>query len=337
LNLLQHTALALVAFSSAGISRLDATSISITTAPAGFLAYSFEAGTRYIGVPLVTPALFTGKIATVSGAAITSPSFSAHASALLLPGNSYYIEIVEDLPNESAHEGQRIDIDVAATLGAGADTIVLKSSPANTLALPVPSALVETRFVLREHITLGSLTQSLPGAFLTGDSLSFEQNGTTLITVTYNGTQWRSGFTNHNPMILYPGIGAIFKRSAFGATATALIGAVRNNAFVQPLKAGSHILSEGFPVDSAPSPSDGGPDRKFTNASGNIFAAGDRLSAHHPTTGALTTYTYSTSASRWAAGFINANTLRLFQAGSGFYLTIATSNPAYTQPVPFSE
>ncbi|EIP96658.1 fibronectin type III domain-containing protein [Opitutaceae bacterium TAV1] len=304
--------------------------------PYGSLAYSADVGTQLIGIPLVNLASFAGKVSEVSGFTFTVGGDPSHdIGAVLTSGASYYIEITNDSANGGLYEGDRFDVDTAATIAAANGTLVLKASAENTIQGNPPAELVGVSFVLREHITLGQLLTRLPGFFVANDQITMRKDGGAQATFKYNGTRWNLGLTNSNAVSIYPGVGFFLTRTSDSATATWFSGVVRMNNFAQPIQAGNQILAEGYPVDSAPAPSvSGRASRLFTNDTGGAFSNGDSMTAYNPATRTLATYTYRTSTTRWVLGLSNANETMMFQATKAVYLTTATANPDYVQSLP---
>ena len=331
------SALLLSLIAAAGLSMTSLSAQSVATAPVGALNYSYKQGSQLSGISLVKPAVFSGSVSAVNTLTLTA-SGTPNIGALLTTGVAYYVEIVKDTPNTETYTGDRFEVDTAATKAAAAGSLVLKTSAENTISGNPPSALVGTNFVIRQHITLGGLLTDMPGAFIAGDKVTIRENGTTTVTATLNGagTTWQAGLTNKNSLIVYPGVGYFLVRAAATNTSGVVVGSVRTNAFVQILKNGNQVLAEGFPVDSAPSPTtSGAPSRLFTNLAGATFANGDKLTAYNPSN-VLTTYTYNASTNRGNAGLTNGTALNLFHPTTGAFVTLATANPNYVQLVPFT-
>lgn len=302
----------------------------------GAVSYTFGQGVRYTGISMVKPEIFAGSIASVSGSLNLTVAGSPSVGALLSSGVPYYLEIVRDNVGGLSDTGDRFDINSAATASASAGTIVLRATTENTISGALPSSFVGANFVIRPHFTLGSLSTDLPGAFLPGDLISIRVDGGSQISATRNASgSWLSGINNRNSVVIYPGVGFFVVRSGATTTSSSLVGAVRSNTFVQVIRSGNQLLSEGFPVDSAPNPSVGS-SRLFTNPNGTVFANGDRLAAVNPSNQQLTTYTYNASTNRWNAGLANGNLVQLFSPTRSFFLNVTSANPNYVQPVPFT-
>ena len=331
------SALLLSLIAAAGLS---ATSLfaqtSVTTDPVGALSYSLKQGSQLTGISLVKPAVATGSVSAVNTLTL-SVTGAPDIGATLTAGAAYYLEIVNDSVNSGTYTGDRFDVDTTATKSGTIGTVVLKSSAENTVAGNPPSALVGVKFVIRPHVTLAGLLTDIPGAFLAGDKVTIRENGGSTITATLNsaGTTWQAGLTNKNTLIVYPGVGFFVTRAGTTTSTGVMVGAVRTNSFVQILKSGNQILAEGFPMDTAPSPTSGIATRLFTNLAGGTFVTGDKLTAYNPS-GVLTTYSYSTSNNRWSAGLTNGTALNLFHPTTATYVTLANANASYVQLVPFS-
>jgi hypothetical protein len=327
------------AFASFTVSNLSAQNTTVTTAPVGALGYNFNTGTQLSGISLMKPAVFSGAVTAVSGANLVSGT--SDVGSLLTTGVTYFVEFSKDTANTGLYEGDRFDVDVASTKVAAAGTIVLATAKLeNTVSGNPPAALVGANFVIRPHYTLGALLTDMPAAFVAGDKINIRKDGGSTVTVTLNAakTIWQAGIANNNATIVYPGVGFFFVRAAASATTGTIVGDVRTNTFVQLIKSGSQVLSEGFPVDSAPSPTTlGAPNRFFTNTTvGNVFTGGvDKMYAYNASN-VLTAYTYNSSTNRWNAGIANGNAVNLFKADKGVYLTTGTVNNAYIQTLPFT-
>jgi hypothetical protein len=321
---------------AAGLSASSLFAQSVATDPVGALSYSLKQGSQLTGISLVKPAVSAGSISAVNTLTITV-SGSPNVGAALTTGAAYYLEVVKDTANSGTYTGDRFEVDTAATKAGTVGTVVLKSSAENTISGNPPSALVGAQFVVRPHLTLGGILTDMTGSFLPGDKITIRENGGSSITATLNGagTTWQAGLTNKNSLIIYPGVGFFVVRGAATTTSGVLVGAVRTNSFVQVLKSGNQVLSEGFPMDTAPSPTAGIASRLFTNLAGGTFASGDKLTAYNPS-GVLTTYTYSTSNNRWSAGLTNGTALNLFHPTTASFVTLANANPNYVQLMPFS-
>ncbi len=305
-----------------------------TTDPVGFVSYNFTQGSQYSGIPMVNAPSFSGMVAGISNTALTVSGTGLNLGAALTAGKAYYVEIVADPNNAGAYIGDRLDVDTAATIAAANATIVIKTSAENTISGNLPAALVGVKFVVRAHVTLAQVSSSSTGLFLAGDQIVIRVNGASNATITFNGTGWRQGITNADATVVYPGVGYLIKRASATPSTGVFVGNVRTNNFAQVIRAGEQILAEGFPVDSAPHPTDVTvASRLFTNDIGTTFANGDRLFAYNGSN--FTLFTYSTGTNRWAAGMTNGNTLKIFNATKAVLLKTAAANVNYIQIRPF--
>jgi hypothetical protein len=284
---------------------------------------------------LVNAPVYAGAVASVADPALTVTG-ATNIGASLTSGTAYYLEVTADTVNAGAYAGDRFDVDTAATIAAANGTVVIKSSLENTIQGTLPAALAGTNFVIRAHVTLGSLVTALPGLFISGDQVFLKTNGGSVLTYTYNGTNWKKGLTTSDSIVVYPGVGFAFSRSGATATSAALVGNVRTNNFVQAIQAGDQILAEGFPVSSSANPTNGSFSRLLTDDQGATFANGDKLYAVNPNTGTLTTFTYNSTTNKWTAGLTNGNTIQLFQPTAAFFLSAATANTSYVYVRPFT-
>ena len=122
------------------------------------LPYSLPPGPSYVGVPLLRPALFSGKINQADSA-----NFRVQVNSYptidftTVPGwsNSPCFLEVSSAPADSSLEGERYEVDPVRTLGEKG-FVVLKSSPYNTRA-DLPSSLAGASFSIHPHWTLSTL------------------------------------------------------------------------------------------------------------------------------------------------------------------------------------
>jgi hypothetical protein len=122
------------------------------------LPYSLPPGLSYVGVPLLRPALFSGKITQADSA-----NFRVQVNSYppidftTVPGwgtGPCFLE-VSSAPADSALEGERYEVDPARSLEEKG-FVVLKSSPYNTRA-DLPSGLAGASFSIHPHWTLSTL------------------------------------------------------------------------------------------------------------------------------------------------------------------------------------
>ena len=324
-----------------GFATLASAQTTVTTVPVGAVGYIFSQGSQLVGLSLVKNTITAANVSAVSGSSLTLSL--ANVGAVLTSGTAYYIEVVNDVPNNALYEGDRIEVDTAATIAANNNTIVVKNHAENTLSSALPISLSGTKIAIRRHLTLGGLLSELPGAFIPGDKITIRKDGTSYVTGTLNSaaTDWRAGLASLNAVAIYPGVGFFLIRAASTSTSSALTGDLRDNNFVQLLAQGNQVIAEGYPLDGAASPAislpaiGGTPNRLFTNSSGCNFLSGDKLTAYNDSN-QLVTYTYTTSTNRWMAGLTNGNSIKLFKANKAGYLTVSNANQTYVQIKPFT-
>jgi hypothetical protein len=236
------------------------------SAPVGVMSYAAaEYSTISLGVPLLRPAVLTGKVSAVTGAKVTLTVPAAGSVLPLAAGESYFLEVIGNVDGVTTTlVGQRFEVDEAGTLAdAGGALNVDTTSPHNTAAASTLAGLVNYRVSVRPHWTLAALLGT--GAKLklnaSASAASADQvlawNGVGFsVYYVRNGDvpQWRNtatGAANQDGAILPPGVGLFLRRQA-GALAFAVPGEVRTNAFVRPPFTGSQIIAGGFPIDSTP-------------------------------------------------------------------------------------
>ncbi len=256
MHLLRHLPAA-----TAGLACLLATLVSLpaattaSTTPVGVMSASLPVGNNPIALPLIAADLFTG---TVSGNTTSALSFATGSpAATLTAGKKYYVEI-----ETGALEGERLDVDTAATLSAGGTTVVLDlgANSASTSTSLTADTLAGALGVVRAHATLGSV-KGLFSPALTGnnsaalaDSVQLHVGGALrLYYLRGDGVTWRESgkAVDESGRVIPPDTSFILVLRS-GARTWDHTGVVRRNVFRVRLAAGPRSLATGFPIDLSP-------------------------------------------------------------------------------------
>lgn len=238
--------------------------------PVGLMRYHFDASSYgTMGVPLVRDSVASG---SVSGGATSTITLNGSQNlATSLSGNmSYYVEVTGHSDGvTSAYVGDRLDLNVAATISTANNVISINTSSPNNTAVGDFSGLTGYIVAIRPHWTLASLfgtglsaislqsSTTFGGAdqvhFWSGSGMStywFRKNSAGTI------KEWRNtvtGTTNQDSAIIPPGTGVFFKRAGLSGLDFTVFGYVRDHKFIQPVAQGTHLLAPGFPTWSSPS------------------------------------------------------------------------------------
>jgi len=229
------------------------------------LPYSLLPGTSYVGIPLLRPALFSGKITKTDSATLRVQvnSFPPIDFATV-PGwgtSPCFLEISTS-PADASLEGERYEVDPVRTLKEKG-FVVLKSAPSNTRN-DLPSALAGATFSIHPHWTLATV---FGNAATTGigkgrtvsssDEIKVyspdEKSGYRSFFVQMGDSKsqgaWRSASNSQNSdqanTVILPGYGLIFVRKTAEVFNFAINGEPRTHAFRFPLRTGSNLLAPG--------------------------------------------------------------------------------------------
>jgi len=233
------------------------------------LPYSLPPGRSYVGVPLLRPALFSGKINQADSA-----NFRVQVNSYppidftTVPGwgtGPCFLE-VSSAPADGSLEGERYEVDPVRTLEEKG-FVVLKSSPYNTRA-DLPSALAGASFSIHPHWTLATL---FGDATLTplekswspanSDQIALYDSTTTSGLISFfpfsgrskNPPGWRLSLnpmgTDQSDAIFPPGYGIVVWRKSDSNLTFTVTGEARTHAFRFPLHAGVNLLAPGHVKD----------------------------------------------------------------------------------------
>lgn len=237
-----------------------------TTEPVGFMRYRVAPGLQTIGFPLLQGPILAGEVKQVTAGALDIPQGAAAATLRqhLEPGRSYYVEFTAGPDGDTSFVGDRVELNVAATMDAATPAARLRVDCANPRStLPsLPEQLAGYRFVLRPHVTLadafgtGSASPLHAGTNnATADQVSLLRGGAFQTYLFHRdpatgARRWIKypECTPADNVVIPPGTGLFIRRVGTGDVTFEHLGAVRMHAFVQPLAAGYTLVSEPFPV-----------------------------------------------------------------------------------------
>lgn len=236
---------------SLGLSGLIAQTVS--TPIVGFQTVTVPVGRSMFSAPLILEEIAKGSVSANTATQVDTGIGSISLSA----SSQYYMEVLS-----GAYEGDRIDVDVAATNTAQSSNpgrIVLKSVAYNSNTL-LGSELVDATVAIRKHFTLSALNGLVTsGSFVANTSaanadqvLIFEGGGF----ATYYYFSSAQGWYKQTPLgtaqskVIPPGSAIMFVKKSAPVTLTA-VGAVRTTKLQLPLNSGNQLVSLGYPVDSA--------------------------------------------------------------------------------------
>lgn len=228
----------------------------VTSDPVGFVSSDLSAGYTAVGLNMVKPAVFAGNVS--AGAATTVTVEADVDFGTLLGTGSYYIEVTS-----GALEGDRIDV----ASGANSTLTLHAAAPHNTLANG-SGISAGTSIVVREHFTFADLTNRL-GAdnirsatadadFADGDEVITMGPQGFVFNVFWEGDWYDANFELANDNVIAPASGFLYHRNATGLAeapstlSMSVVGAVRTNNIVIPLRPGFQMISTGFPMDLSP-------------------------------------------------------------------------------------
>ncbi|MGH8020327.1 MAG: hypothetical protein ACREIA_19005 [Opitutaceae bacterium] len=249
--------------------------------PAGFTRQQINPGLQTAGITLNNKIVASATIvASEARAALLDPA-CANLAAVFDDSAAYYAEIVGDTANTFA--GDRFDIDVEATRASADPVLFFKDADHNSTALALSTdALVGHRVVIRKHLMIADVFGAGEDSVLhagfryeEADSLLFFDRlsggyATYYLCFAEDGTKaWRKAgsFGCMNDTIIPPATGVFVQRNATVGTELVLLGSVRTNDFVLPLRAGYNFVSSPYPVADATADLQLGSASGFTAAS----------------------------------------------------------------------
>jgi hypothetical protein len=281
-------AVALASFAMSGVNAQT----TATTDPVGFQTTPVAVGSTSLGNPLVN-ANITQAAATDNTSTVVTLGGAANIGSLLTAGDPYYIEVTA-----GALQGERFDLDTAATIAAANSTVVLNPSSLNNTSTLSPSVLAGSTVALRKHVTLEQLQTYFSPALIGNNNPTladqiqlYNPSGGTLTSyfLRGDGLTWRQvGQTSPaNKTVVASGTGFIVKKIT-SASAFTSVGTVRMNDFAFPMPSGGTFRAPGFPVSYSPASLGGTASNGWTG--NNNPAQADQLQVFNPATGTFTAY-----------------------------------------------
>lgn len=313
------------------LSGLSAQPTTATTDPVGFQATPVAVGTTSLGNPLVNSNL-TQAGATANTSSEITLNGVMNVGSLLTAAQPYYIEVTA-----GPLEGERFDVDTAATIAAANSTVVLNSASPNNTATLSPNALVESSIALRKHVTIEQLQTFFSPALVgnnsavSADQISLYNDGTlTSYFLRGDNVTWRQvGTTTPANAVVVPSGTGFFVTKRGSASSFTSVGTVRMNDFAFPMPAGGTFRAPGFPVSYSPASLGGTTSDGWTGS--NSAAAADQLQIFNPGTGTFTSYFLRGDGVTWrqVGTTTTVTTDQLFADNNAFLVLRKTSDQNY--------
>jgi hypothetical protein len=239
------------------VAVVPAAAETVVSAPVGVLSGALSRGESGLAVPLIAQDVFVGLVQSNTEQALAFPEAAGDLGSRLSADGRYYVEVVTGLL-----EGERLDVNVAATIAAASPTVVLALGTATFSTLPTlgPNALAGARCVLRPHLTLarlkGLVARSLVGHdnFVFADGVRLLEAGvSTFYYLRADGVTWRrpGSSADHRGKVIPPDTSFLVEVKSRAQSWTQT-GKVRINAFRKNLVPGFQSFASGFPVDVSP-------------------------------------------------------------------------------------
>ena len=300
---------------------------TVTTAPVGAVTKTINVGLNAVGITLLNPDLVVASASANTSTVITLSGVTS-VGALLTANRPYYVEAVS-----GALEGERFDVDTAATITANNGTVVLNGSSANnTFALAADNA-IGSQFALRQHVTVSQVQSFFTTSLTSSTNVNnadqirvFNPATGSFVIYQYRAANtWVQGATNVNNFAIPPGVGIFFRKVGSSATMV-MTGGVRVNDFSMPMAAGLSFRAPGYPISYSPTRLGALTANGWTfNTSANNA---DQIRIYNAGTGAFVTYFYRTSTA-WVQGATNVTTTDIIPFDSAYLLSRRTADSNY--------
>lgn len=255
-----------------------AAATTVLSTPVGVIAESAPAGPSGYAFPLIDADVVVGTVVSNTGSSIVLADATGAVGARLAPERRYFVEITT-----GPLEGERLDLDTAATIAAGGPGLVVEFGEITHSTLPslADGALAGARCVVRPHLTLADL----PGMFtpalrghrfaIRADAVVFvgeegveryslaEDNQTWLSASDHRLGPWallhhawrrrhaQGAPTDYAALVIPPDVSVMIENNS-GPKVWRHEGIVRSSAFRKNLGRGVQAFASGFPVDLAP-------------------------------------------------------------------------------------
>lgn len=306
---------------------------SVSTAPVGAVTKTINVGLNSVGITLLNPDLVVASASANTATSITLTGVT-NVGALLTAGLPFYVEAVS-----GPLEGERFDVDTAATIASANGIVTLATSANNTFALAADNA-VGTQFALRKHVNLAQVqsffTTPLVGSNTAGsaDQIWILNAAGTAFAQYYlraDLTTWRltTGATNvANTVIVPPGTGIIIQKRTAAATLVST-GGVRVNDFAMPLAVGLSFRAPAYPINFTPASLGGTVANGWTG--NNTSGSADQLRVLNAAGSAFNAYYLRADGTSWrlTTGATNVATTELFSYDSGFMVSRKSADTNY--------
>ena len=315
-------------------SLASAQTTTVYTPPVGAMTKAIPVGISPVGITLINPAIVGTTVISANSSTLTLGT--SNIGTLLTSTEPYYLEVTGgDL------KGDRVDINVAATVAANNNTVVLlASSIENTFPSDSVGTLLNGFTVqIRKHVTIEQIQQSMSAA-LTGnndaklaDQVLIFDNSTNTYTIHYlrsDGINWRRAGTTTvtTKAPIHPGKGIFIAKKASAASLT-IVGTVRTNDFVQKFSTGRQLMSTPWPADFSPG------DYKAIAANGwlgnNDASLADQIQVYNTTTKTYDAYYMRTDGLSWRkAGTTQVvTTSKLMTADTSYFVKRKNSDAGF--------
>jgi hypothetical protein len=231
-------------------------SVTVTSAPYGVVSADAPAGNSGLAAPLISEETFTGRVASNDAGSLTFEG-SVNVGVALAAGQPFYLEVLS-----GPLEGERLDVNAAATIAAANATVVLDlgASSNSTIKSLAANVLAQTRCAVRPHLTLAKLQNAFSPALVGNNAAGSADlvkligaKGLTTYQLRGDNATWReSGKTADVRNLVIPPDVSVMIQLRSGAKRWANLGAVRTTAFRKNLSNGLQGFATGYPVDMSP-------------------------------------------------------------------------------------